>query len=302
MDTRTSSRYKVRPAPAAHADELQALIDHAFDAMLLVDSTDRRVTYANASAIGLTERPSSELIGAALQEVLSFQPAIEWASPDTEHARLLPTFSEARVSLPLNGDRILCLEARIIHIDHHGSSVVGIVLRSPASASDHEFIGDTVASQRRDPLTGLADRAFAIARLESLLERQRDGATQFALLFVDLDNFKHINDAWGHPVGDRVLQQVAVRLAQSVGAGNHVARYGGDEFVVILENCDSAEEIDSAIGRIYQAFEAPVRLPDGEACLKVSIGLSRPSPGCCTTEQLINAADRAMYDAKRRAC
>ena len=160
---------------------------------------------------------------------------------------------------------------------------------------------DAHANQRVDPLTGLADRAFFLQRLGTLLAGDRATDHRCAVLFVDVDGFKQINDASGHLVGDRVLREVARRLAECVRADDHVARFGGDEFVVLLESIRGAEEADLVAERIRRAFDRPIAVPEFEVKLTVSVGAAEAGPWQRSAEELINAADRAMYAAKRAA-
>jgi len=157
------------------------------------------------------------------------------------------------------------------------------------------------AGGQTDPLTGLADRAFLMDRLTSLVEGERSRDHQCAVLFVDVDGFKQVNDAHGHLVGDRVLCEVARRLAECVRSDDHVARYGGDEFVVLLEHVSGRGEIQPVVDRIGAAFDRPVELPQGSVRLTVSVGVAKAEPHGQTADQLLDAADRAMYAAKRAA-
>jgi diguanylate cyclase (GGDEF)-like protein len=160
---------------------------------------------------------------------------------------------------------------------------------------------DDLDRRRVDPLTGLADRAFFIDRLSKLLQGTRATDQRCAVLFVDVDGFKQINDQHGHLVGDRVLREVARRLAGCVRAEDHAARFGGDEFVVLLETVRGAEEIEPVVARIREAFASPIALLSGEVQLAVSVGAAEAGPWHRSAEELIDAADRAMYAAKQAA-
>lgn len=151
-----------------------------------------------------------------------------------------------------------------------------------------------------DPLTGLLNRRGLLQRMQAELERARRHARPLALLFIDMDHFKHINDTHGHPAGDLCLKCVALKLG--VGANRHcdvIARYGGEEFVVLLPECDEdgarvvAERIRAAVETAYDQGAVPCRM-------SVSIGLStHASGGSGEVEALIDAADAALYEAKR---
>jgi diguanylate cyclase (GGDEF)-like protein len=157
------------------------------------------------------------------------------------------------------------------------------------------LLDDTVTTQL-DPLTPLRDRNYLYARLFRLLA-STDAC--FALLFVDLDNFKRINDQHGHLIGDRVLFEAAKRILVCVGLADPVTRYGGDEFVVLVENAGDAEGVQGLADRIQKAIAPPISVPGGEVTLSASVGIAISSPEYRTPNDVIAAADRAMYAAKR---
>jgi len=145
-----------------------------------------------------------------------------------------------------------------------------------------------------DSLTGLPNRAHFLDRVHALLAEP--GVPRVAVMFLDVDRFKWINDSLGHPAGDEVLVEVADRFAAVVGAGVMVARFGGDEFTVLLEDASPAA-IDAIAGAIHHAFAAPFELHGGEFYLTVSIGIA-VSDGHNDASALVRDADAAMYAAK----
>ncbi len=154
-----------------------------------------------------------------------------------------------------------------------------------------------------DPLTGLANMSLFHDRTEHALEQlaRREGAL-VAVLFVDLDDFKAINDRLGHAAGDRLLITVAERLRTVVRAGDTVARLGGDEFGLLLEELSSAEEARLIAERAIAAVAAPLELAGQAVTASLSIGVAvRASGGATATtvDALIGEADTAMYEAKR---
>jgi diguanylate cyclase (GGDEF)-like protein len=153
---------------------------------------------------------------------------------------------------------------------------------------------------RYDPLTGLPDREFLLSRLSALLSGGRAALQHFAILFVDLDNFKQVNDAHGHLVGDHVLREAARRMSHCVREGDYVVRFGGDEFVVLIEQIGDWRDIQPVVDRIHATLEEPIALPTGEFRLSVSIGAAEASPEFRTPEEMLAAADRAMYASKQR--
>jgi diguanylate cyclase (GGDEF)-like protein/PAS domain S-box-containing protein len=150
-----------------------------------------------------------------------------------------------------------------------------------------------------DTLTNLPNRTLLSERLSRAIVRARRENNRVAVLFLDLDRFKDINDSLGHAAGDRILRSAAVRLQQTVGQHHTVARLGGDEFTVVLENLEEAAEADKIAREIIMAFEAPLIIDERqEVSISPSIGISLyPDHGQVPTE-LLKQSDTAMYQAK----
>ena len=149
-----------------------------------------------------------------------------------------------------------------------------------------------------DTLTGLPNRRMFLDRLEHTLARARRTGESMALLFIDLDNFKEINDCLGHAAGDAALQAAARRMQGVVREVDTIARLGGDEFIILLDGAEDAAAVSQVAEKIIKALEAPVDYQDGPLQLGASIGISQyPKDGANATE-IIAAADRAMYQAK----
>ena len=150
-----------------------------------------------------------------------------------------------------------------------------------------------------DPLTGLANRLLLTDRFRQTAERCKRSRTVFAVLMVDLDAFKVINDTLGHAAGDVVLQTVGNRLLGAVRASDTVARLGGDEFVLLIESFDKSDEL-IAIGRKLMAtISEPIALPEGKAVnVGASIGFALYPRHGTDINDLLHIADKGMYDCK----
>ena len=148
----------------------------------------------------------------------------------------------------------------------------------------------------RDALTGLANREALSARFTDAGNRKR--LDQLALLFIDLNGFKQINDTWGHAAGDRVLRVVAQRLNSSVRPGDLAVRYGGDEFLVVVEGVTRRRDLERLLRRVARAIERPILVEGQLATLTASIGIAQRKRSKDTIDALIAEADRAMYHAK----
>ncbi|HRO62733.1 EAL domain-containing protein [Thermomonas sp.] len=150
-----------------------------------------------------------------------------------------------------------------------------------------------------DPLTNLPNRTQLSDRLARAIMQARQHATKVGVLFLDLDNFKDVNDTLGHAIGDRVLRAAAQRLLEAVGAERTVARIGGDEFTAVIEDIHSGEEADAYARRIVEAFDAPLRLDDRyEFTISPSVGVSLFPDHAQVPSDLLKHADTAMYQAK----
>ena len=151
-----------------------------------------------------------------------------------------------------------------------------------------------------DPLTGLPNRALFADRLTGALGPAGEHAGPVAVLYVDLDGFKDVNDAHGHPTGDRLLVAVAGRVAACVRPADTVARLGGDEFAVLLWGLRDGREAERVAGRIVAALDAPFVLDGAEVRVGASVGIAAGASGAADADELQRQADLALYEAKRR--
>ena len=150
-----------------------------------------------------------------------------------------------------------------------------------------------------DALTGLPNRSLLLDRLGHALARfRRDPTRQFAVLFIDLDRFKIINDSVGHLVGDELLKEVSARISGTLRADDTVARLGGDEFAILLADVDSPDNVTAAARRLIGVLQEPVRVAGKELFTSASIGIALADPRYTRAEELLRDADVAMYRAK----
>lgn len=154
------------------------------------------------------------------------------------------------------------------------------------------------ALAENDSLTGLANRYYFDESLRAAIPRAKRQNDQLALLFLDLDNFKIINDSLGHVIGDQVLKEVAQRLLGVVRAGDIVCRLGGDEFAVLAHNFDSHEAISQLAQRILDDLRKPIMIGNLENTISTSIGIATFPDAGQNASDLLKAADLAMYRAK----
>ncbi|MEA2359798.1 MAG: hypothetical protein QOI62_3058 [Solirubrobacteraceae bacterium] len=149
-----------------------------------------------------------------------------------------------------------------------------------------------------DALTGLPNRTLFLDRLAHALRRARRSGRRVAVLFLDLDRFKVVNDSLGHKAGDRLLVDVAMRLSEAVRPSDTLARFGGDELTLLCEDVEDDIDAQAIAGRLLATFEEPFEVGDDEAFLQASIGIAVSHDGFETPDDLIRDADAAMYRAK----
>ncbi|WP_082954919.1 bifunctional diguanylate cyclase/phosphodiesterase [Mycobacterium sp. E735] len=180
-----------------------------------------------------------------------------------------------------------------------GILVAAVLARQFVVLMENQSLLSEVAREAfRDSLTGLANRAYFLQRLEEAVARRQLDAVPIGMLFLDLDNFKSVNDALGHPAGDELLVQVAARLTATLGDNCVTARLGGDEFAVLLEG--SVEDLREAAHRVLEAFHTPILVDGIPIPVRPSVGFTVATADSeCSVEQLLRHADLAMYTAKR---
>jgi len=205
------------------------------------------------------------------------------------------------------------MEKRYIHRD--GSTVSVILTVSAINGSDGRpirflsQIQDVTARRQlesqllhrasHDVLTGLPNRALLMDRLEHALERLQRDEGQIAVMFLDLDGFKAINDQFGHEQGDRLLVEVGRRLRACARAGDTVARLGGDEFTILLEDVRHPSVATQVAQRVLETLRYPIMLGEHVTMISPSIGIALSVGNNDRADTLLHAADTAMYAAKR---
>ncbi|PZR20181.1 MAG: sensor domain-containing diguanylate cyclase, partial [Azospira oryzae] len=173
--------------------------------------------------------------------------------------------------------------------------------RDLAAANDRLLANEQQLQRmaRHDPLTGLANRLLLDDRISHGLAVGRRNGTRLALLLIDLDGFKPINDEHGHAVGDQLLVVLADRLQRSVRAVDTVARLGGDEFVLVLEDLAAVEDGRQVAAKVVAEMSRPVVLEGRELLVSASAGLAFYPEDGEDAQTLLRRADEAMYEAKR---
>ncbi|MDP9389547.1 MAG: EAL domain-containing protein, partial [Actinomycetota bacterium] len=263
--------------------------------LTVVLGADGLIASASPAAATMLGRPAEWLRGRPLAGLVH---ADDRPALDDLRSPVAPAGERASVELRLSHLRGHWVPTEVSAIDlRHDPAVQAVALniRDVSVRKGHEE--ELVRRALHDPLTGLANRALFREHVEHALARlRRSPARPHAVLFIDLDGFKTVNDSLGHAAGDEVLLEVAGRLRRSMRPGDTAARLGGDEFAVLLENTTEADTVALA-QRILQVLPAPVVVQGKEVVLSGSIGIALSEPGQ-DADELLRNADVAMYTAK----
>jgi diguanylate cyclase (GGDEF)-like protein/PAS domain S-box-containing protein len=276
----------------------RTLIQSATDVILIVGDDDR-IRYASPAAT--TVFGWTELTGTPLAMLIA----------DTHHAALADALARIRTGrghaegMDLTA---VCTDRRLLQVECAGrdlradSTVKGVVLTIRDVTERRRLENDLAHQAFHDGLTGLANRVLFRDRLEQSFLLAGVGTGAVGVLFVDLDDFKEVNDTLGHAVGDQLLVAVGRRIARAIGTGNTAARMGGDEFAILVGNAADPVVAEQVAARIVAALTAPVEVSDGFGGTHIvrgaaSVGVATSHDATSPTE-LLRHADLALYLAK----
>ncbi len=275
----------------------RSLVQNSSDLILAIGA-DEQFSYVSPSVEGLLGRVVGPQSGLSLEEIV--HPAdlekVETALAEARQERVPGRKLECRARHHDGGWRYL--EVDLTNLLH--DPYVGAVVITGRDVTERRELEDQLRHQAlHDPLTGLANRALLRDRLEHALRSRRDGRSVLGLLSLDLDNFKTINDSYGHAVGDAVLLEVTRRIADCLRPADTFARLGGDEFSVLVEKVSSPVVVEAVAERIGEVLATPIHLPDSlEVTVGASIGLITSKYTTADAEVILRDADIALYQAK----
>lgn len=274
------------------------LLRLAPDAIVCADS-DHRITVFNQAAEKIFGYSAEEIIGCQLDQLLP----VRYRSA---HRRHMAHFRDSRLPAREMGNRGGIVALRKDGTEFPAEASIAVLRGDPALyvAILRDVTEKKRAAQRleylatHDSLTGLPNRMLLVDRLSHAIARAEREEEMVALLFVDLDGFKQINDSFGHAAGDELLRAVAKRIAGCVRGADTVGRLGGDEFAVILEALRHADGAASIAGHIIDRLREPFRLANSVVSISASIGITICPFDTKDVDRLLIDADRAMYAAK----
>ncbi|MBN2529715.1 MAG: diguanylate cyclase [Deltaproteobacteria bacterium] len=287
-------------------ERFRFIAEHNADVIWMMDLKNQRLTYVSPSV--------QQLLGISVNEVMTQSPW-EVFTPDSKavlHARLEEVLAKWSTRSPK--EELDVIEARQTHKDGHTIDVELIVSLHPDEKGRPGFLlgvtHDITARKRAeeelrrmafyDGLTKLPNRRLLYDRLQLAVRHARRKKRRIALLFIDLDNFKPVNDKMGHQVGDWLLREASVRMEENLRSYDTAARMGGDEFIVLLPDLENVGDALATAERIRLAIERPFVTEDNTALsLSCSIGVALFPDHADNEHDLMRIGDDAMYKAKR---
>ena len=296
-----SIRYAIERTHAVRAlreseERYQRLVELSPDAIIV--HADSRIVFINTAGM--------RLLGATNREQLLGLPILNFIHHDFRDSveNRINRLVEEGVEVPFAEEKLIRLDGTLL--DAEVAAVTFIYQDQPAVQVVARDISARKHAEERlfhdafhDPLTGLPNRSLFLEHLKHAAERtKRPKGYLFAVLFLDLDRFKNINDSLGHPAGDQLLQTIARRLENCLRQVDIVARFGGDEFAVLLDGLDDPSDAVRVAERIQQKLRTPLILNGHEVFTSASIGIAISSRGYQHTQEIIRDADTAMYRAK----
>ncbi len=287
----------------AEAERAALTLNSIGDAVLSSDLSGH-VTYLNPVAEEMTGWPRAEAVGRPLAEVLRIlDAATRQPVPDpmalAVRERKTEILTPNSVLIRRDG-RECAIEDSAAPIYDRGGVPIGAVIVFRDVSESRRRVAHMSNLAEHDPLTDLPNRTLINDRLEHAISLARRHSHRVAVLFVDLDRFKDVNDSLGHVIGDELLKAVATRLKGLVRHSDTVGRLGGDEFIVILSELDSAHTAAVSATKLLSGLSVPYQVGPRLLHVPASIGVSIYPGGGENADSLIQSADTAMYRAKSK--
>jgi diguanylate cyclase (GGDEF)-like protein/PAS domain S-box-containing protein len=286
----------------AGEQRLNTILD-SVEAYIYIKDTQLRYQYANRKVCELFGEPLEQVIGKTDESFFDIDTANNLRENDQRVLQFGERVEKEEVNRGLNGatdHAFLSVKLPLRNAAGQIYALCGISTDITEHRKNLEKINQLAFY---DPLTGLPNRRLLLDRLQQALAKHSRGLQQGALLFIDLDNFKDLNDTLGHDMGDQLLQQVAERLRNHVRAQDSLARLGGDEFVLMLEElsadpAQAARQVETVANKVVAALAAPYSLAGHNHTSTASIGIALFPEDQTSVEEILKRADLAMYQAK----
>ncbi len=285
----------------AEKELAQATLDCIGDAVATTDITGN-ITFLNPVAEAMTGWTEQEAVGRPMAEVFQIVDAVTREAIPNPMARVVAQNEGGHLPLDcvlIRRDGVeIFIEDSVAPIRDRGAQAIGAVIVFRDVSAAHAMAEQIAHTAQHDFLTGLPNRLLLSDRIGQAIAFAQRHEKQVAILFLDLDGFKYINDSLGHPVGDMLLQSIAKRLRNCVRITDTVSRQGGDEFVVLISEIDGSEDAAFSARRVLECLSSEHTVEGNDLHITTSIGISVYPADGQDAETLIKNADTAMYHAK----
>ncbi len=284
-------------------ERFRSLVQNASDLVTVIDA-DTTITYQSPSITRLLAYTPEQIVGTRLSDLVHID----------DLSRTVAVLHDAMK----DSGGVAVAEARVRHRDgtwrdvefvgsnQFANRAIGGFVLNIRDVTERKLLEQQLRHQAmHDPLTKLANRTRFSDRLEHALVRSKRKGNAVGVLFMDLDNFKGVNDSLGHSAGDILLTQVADRVQACLRPGDTVARLGGDEFAILLEDVESSDDATNVTNRIFARLEEPFQIEGKDLVMRASVGIAISGDGSVSdADALLRDADVAMYVAKShgKAC
>lgn len=289
-----SEQMNIQRRLQASEDCYRNLVEFIPDAIFV--ESNGIIVFVNSPGIGLVGAKSAhDVLG---QSVWQFIRTDDPSAFKTKVQQLISTKEPIVEQLLRFDGEIIWVEIIAMSIVFEGESVIQILLRDITSKKDYEAQLEFLAFH--DPLTGLTNRRYFAEQINQAVEYAEKAGHMLAVMYIDIDKFKRINDSLGHEVGDQLLKQFANRLKENVREEEVLCRIGGDEFLVLLKGLEERNTALEIVSRLHKAFQVPYLLDNQKIVVTSSIGIAVFPENGKDSKTLIMSADEALYLAKAK--
>ncbi len=300
----TIQRKQVEEALFLEKERAEVTLNSIGDGVI---STDRagNITYINVAAERMTGWSKKEAFGHPIAEVLNLFDSVTRAPVGNPVAQVIEQSKPLALSanselLRRDGQKISIEDSTAPIYDRRGRVTGAVIVFRDLGQAQAVMVQKMTYLAQHDPLTDLPNRLLLQDRLEHAIAQAKRSGFSLAVLFLDLDNFKNINDSLGHAIGDQLLQSVAQRLLTCIRASDTVSRHGGDEFIILVEEERPPEAALHTADKVLAALALPHQIQHYELHTTVSIGISTFPTDGQDAETLLKNSDTAMYHAKQK--
>lgn len=293
-----TEQMRIQAKLQASEDTYRTLVESLQEAIIV--QRQGEIVFINTAGVRLFGRPQlKDIIGKSIWDFIAGDQREKF---EEKFNRVMQQKSEDK-QITISGEftrydgKMICAEIKVNSIEYKGESAIQILIQDISDKRNYEAQLEYLAFH--DPLTGLKNRRRFSEIVEESIKEAEKTKRKIAIMYVDLDHFKSINDSLGHHVGDELLQQFSQRLKSSIRKGDVPCRVGGDEFLVLLKDISHFQQIEKIASRMHSIFRKSYKIKGNTLKVTTSIGISVYPDHGYSVRNLISHADAALYQAKQ---